>query len=270
MPPQKLPRKLSTLMMTVPHSGEVIPPEANWLKGIDPLVLLTDVDRFVDQLYGPASQSLQIPMKVMEIHRYVVDLNRLPSDVDASSVSGAPSGAPGAYASGFHWVKTTRGQVLLSRPLSPELHEDLVNRYFTPFHRQIQEMEAQLVDRGGLPRFHLDVHSMPSVARGVHRDAGQTRPDVVVSDCSGRSCSAEFKDRVIQAFEMNGFRVTYNWPYLGGRMTETYGKPQEEKHSIQIELNRALYMDEETKEKKSQFSELSGRLTKVLNWIQGQ
>lgn len=257
------------LMLTVPHSGEIIPDEATWLKNIDPLVLLTDVDRFVDELYKPACQALHIPMEVMEIHRYVLDANRLPTDVDASLVEGisAPGVSGKTYVSGFHWARTTQGVDLLKKPLSFELHEKLIQLYYNPFHARIQSMEKTLIKTSGLPRYHLDVHSMPSQGTKAHKDFGKKRPDVVISDCNGKSCSAQFKDLVIASYEKYGFHVSYNWPYLGGRMTEQYGKPQEGRHSIQVELNRALYMNEETKEKLPEFKKMQETLIQVLEEI---
>src|SRR5689334_11682060 len=152
------------LMLTVPHSGEVVPPEATWLQGVDPITLLTDVDRFVDELYRPGCEAAQIPMVVMDIHRYVLDLNRLPTDIDSTSVEGASSGSGSSFVSGFHWVQTTRGFLLMAQPISYQLHKYWVDTYYSAFHHRVEAMEAKLMSAHGLPRFHMDVHSMPSVA----------------------------------------------------------------------------------------------------------
>jgi N-formylglutamate amidohydrolase len=257
------------LMITVVHAGELVPPEAGWLKNADRAILLTDIDRFVDQLYRPGAEAFKLPMEVMEIHRYALDLNRLPSDVDSFSVEGVPAstGKKTAFVSGFHWVKTTQGKPLMLRPISRADHELLVEKYYAPFHERVKRMEEKVVGETGLPRFHIDAHSMPSVASRAHQDAGKERPDIVVSDCSGKSCHPEYKDLVIRAYQEQGFEVSYNWPYLGGRMTEAYGKPEEGRHSVQIELKRSLYMDEMTREKHSGFERISSRIKFALNQI---
>jgi N-formylglutamate deformylase len=258
------------LMITVPHAGESIPEEADWLKSVAPAVLLTDVDRFVDELYRPAAEALKLPMEVMSIHRYALDLNRLPSDIDPESVEGAPPVDPrkaASFVSGFHWVRTTRGEDLMVRPIPMATHRRMVETFYAPFHARVRRMEEELIAQMGLPRFHLDVHSMPSVASTKHKDAGQPRPDIVVSDCSGRSCSAAFKDLVIRAYREQGFDVSYNWPYLGGRMTEAYGDPAHGKHSVQIELKRSLYMDETTREKHAGFAQTVSRIRFALDMI---
>ena len=69
----------------------------------------------------------------------------------------------------------------------------------------------------------------------------------MVSDRNGVSCETRFKDLVIEAYKKLGFEVAYNWPYIGGRITEHYGQPARGQHTIQVEMNRALYMDETTK-----------------------
>ncbi len=133
-------------------------------------------------------------------------------------------------------------------PTSREQHQKLVRLYHDPFHAQIAE-QVEMFHQAfpGRPVFHIEGHSMPSQATAAHRDAGQTRADVVVSDQQGRSCAAGFKDVIIQALEAEGLKVSYNWPYVGGRITERYGQPDKGHHTVQIELNRKLYMDETTK-----------------------
>ena len=132
--------------------------------------------------------------------------------------------------------------------MSMELHNQLVNKYFQPFHDQVKRIYADYRKQGASQVYHLDAHSMPSKGNNTHKDPGQIRADIVVSDQEGKSCSTEFKDLVIKAYENTGLKVGYNWPYLGGRVTQTYGKPELGQHTIQVEIKRSLYMDEENKQ----------------------
>jgi N-formylglutamate deformylase len=207
---------------------------------------MCDVDRFVDRLYGPAALKFSIPIIVAKWHRYAVDLNRLPADVDASTVAGHAN-PPGRFNRGFHWQVTTKREVLMPKPISQELHRKFVERYFEPFHKQVQQQFDFFKSQGAMAVYHIDAHSMPSVGTEEHRDPGQLRPHLVISDVKGSSCSTEFKDLVIESYRKAGFDVGYNWPYLGGRITETYGRPRDGQHTIQVEMNRSLYMNEETK-----------------------
>lgn len=233
-------------LISIPHSGEKIPSEVTWLRDFPEEVVMCDVDRYVDRLYFPVIEALKIDHVVTEWHRYVVDLNRLADDVDADSVEGHKN-PPGSFTTGLLWVKTTTDIRLMKQPITPELHKQLVANYFEPFHRRIQAIYKKMKDAGIKETFHLDAHSMPSWGTKAHRDPGEHRAEIVISDFNGKSCRAEYKDLVIEAYKKAGFQVGYNWPYMGGRLTQQYGKPEIRQHAIQVELRRDLYMDERTK-----------------------
>ncbi len=258
------------LFVTIPHSGEQVPDFCHWLKGLSEPVLMCDVDRYVDVLYEPSLQQLNIPYVKTQWHRYAADLNRVPADVDASSVLGSSIPA-GKNNRGFHWVITTKGEQLMPAPITQQVHEQLVSLIYQPFHLQVQNQYEQLKAKGYNDVFHLDVHSMPSVGTDQHRDPGQTRAEIVVSDCHGKSSNPKFVDIVIAAYVKAGFRVGYNWPYFGGRVSEQYGQPNRGQHAVQVELSRALYMDEVSKKiKPDSASSVQVRLTKALESILNQ
>lgn len=255
--------------VTIPHSGEYVPSEVAWLQGLSEAHLMCDVDRFVDELYKPTLQSLQIPHVIAECHRYVVDLNRRPQDIDCDSVLGSENPS-GTFTSGFHWVKTTTGLPLIAQPMTQEAHQKFVHLYFEPFHREVRALYQKLEQGSQLGKrkvFHIDLHSMPSRGTAAHRDPGSYRADIVVSDQNGATCDPSFKDLVTKSYEAAGFRVAYNWPYIGGRITEDYGRPQQGQHVVQVELNRGLYMDEVSKKKVQTFSETQRRLAQALSII---
>lgn len=258
------------LFLTVPHSGEWLPPEAPWLTQLPESVLLTDVDRFVDQLYTPALEALHLPWISTQVHRYAADLNRFPDDIDAQSVQGNSNPA-GTHTKGFHWVETTQGVRILKEPILAQTHVELVQKYHDPFHAQIANLVSEIHQlKPGRTVFHLDCHSMPSKGTAAHSDAGSLRAQVVISDCEGTSASSAFKKIVIEAFRDQGLDVAYNNPYKGGRITQRYGKPLAKHETIQIELNRALYMDEQTRQKGAGFKTLSAALTRILETIYPQ
>lgn len=238
--------QVKSLFVTIPHSGERVPPETPWLHNLPERVLMCDPDRYVNRLYRPALEEQAIAWIETEWHRYVVDLNRLPEDIDCDSVEGSTNPS-GRHARGFHWSITTLGERLMPKPMSRELHQQLVARYYRPFHEQIERLTQRLRAEGATELYHIDAHSMPSVGTKEHRDPGQIRPDIVVSDCDGTSCSSWFKDLVIAAYQEAGFGVSLNWPYGGGRVTEMYGRPAHGHHTIQVEMSRALYMNEQDK-----------------------
>ncbi len=240
------------LIISVPHSGEKIPEETPWLNGLDETVLMCDVDRFVDRLYLPVLNELKIPNVVAEWHRYAADLNRLDKDIDEMSVAGGES--PGAFpvGMGVHWAETTIGDRLMPKPMSVGLHQKIIKSYHAPFHSKLEQLFSEIKSRGHSKVYHLDAHSMPSKGTKKHRDPGENRDEIVISDVDGQSCESEFKELVISSFSAAGFKVGYNWPYKGGRVTQIYGQPGNGQHSIQVELNRGLYMDEGTKQIKAE------------------
>lgn len=238
---------MKAFFISIPHSGERVPAEAAWLKDLPENILMCDIDRYVDRLYAPTVADLKLSCVTTQWHRYVVDLNRLPDDVDADSVEGHANPS-GKFTSGLHWVKTTQGHTLMKQPITKQLHDQLVARYFQPFHDDVGDIYNFFRERGAERIFHLDAHSMPSKGTAAHRDPGETRADIVVSDCEGKSCDRSFKDLVTEAYANTGLKVAYNWPYMGGRVTQTYGQPQNGQQAIQVEISRALYMDEESKQ----------------------
>lgn len=235
-----------SLLVTIPHSGEKVPPQAPWLKTLPEEILMCDVDRYVDFLYEPALSKWHIPFAKTEWHRYAGDLNRLPEDVDAGTVEGASHPA-GLHRRGFLWAITTYNHILMPRPISSQGHRELVELIYEPFHASVRKLYENYEKEGRKKIFHIDAHSMPSVGTKEHRDPGELRADIVVSDCHGKSCDPRFRDLVIAAYAVAGFKVGFNWPYFGGRVSEQYGKPSQNHHVIQVEMNRNLYMDEVTK-----------------------
>ncbi len=228
---------------------------------------MRDVDRFVDTLYAPALQNLNIQSFITPWHRYVVDPNRTPDEYDADAVEGAKHPA-GTHPKGLHWNVTTQGEPLIVSPMSPELHNTLVKKYYQPFHDLIQDMRQKL--KAKHPHvFHLDLHSMPSQGTRFHPDPGEKRAEVVISDQHGTSAAPDFKDEVLDAFQQAGFQVAYNWPYIGGGITKTYGEPESGFHTVQIELNRAQYMDEDSKQLNTEnLSAIQKKLETALSAIQ--
>ena len=258
--------KAFPLFITIPHAGEWIPPETPWLEALPREVLLLDIDRFVDELYAPAISQLQIPSVATKVHRYAADLNRYPDDIDASSVEGAPLPA-GKHSKGFHWVKSTQGHLTTPAPMPLSVHDQIVARYHDSFHEEIASVITRLRS-GAHEIYHLDCHSMPSYGTEAHEDAGTRRPEIVLSDFEGKSTKPEFLSRLDELFKAEGFEVRINWPYKGGRITQRYGKPATGHHTVQIEINRAIYMDEQTRERKpAEFKNLQERLARILKQL---
>ncbi len=252
--------------ITIPHSGEKIPAQTPWLMQLPEEVLMADVDRYVNVLYEPALTQFEIPYLTTDWHRYAVDLNRVPTDVDSDSVIGATKKS-GSHTDGYHWVMTKNEIKLMNAPISEKVHNELTQLIYEPFHQSICNNYEMFRKKGFTQIYHLDAHSMPSFGTRMHKDPGEKRADIVVSDCLGKSCSPGYRDLVIAAYTISGFKVGYNWPYVGGRVTEQYGSPGMGQHAIQVELNRALYMDEKTKKLLPMPEQVQSKISKAVGYI---
>ena len=255
--------------VTMPHSGEKVPDVCLWLKDLPEEILMSDVDRYVDELYEPGLQKLNVKHLKTDWHRYAVDLNRIPTDIDETSVMGSKN-KEGSFTRGFHWVKTYNGADLMKTPMDQKTHELLTQMIYDPFHAQIKSTYEEFHQQGFKNFYHIDAHSMPSLGTRMHRDPGERRADIVVSDCLGKSCHAKYRDLVIAAYVTAGFKVGYNWPYMGGRVTETYGQPEKGQQAIQVELNRSLYMDEKSKQLLPSHSAVQEKILKALTYIKSE
>lgn len=257
---------MKNLFITTPHSGEKIAVETDWLNSLSEEHLMRDTDRFVDQLYLPVIQKNKIKHLNSEWHRYVVDLNRDAEDIDQYSVNGSKNDLGRFSKKGVHWQMTTFEEPLLQEPMSRDLHDLLIKKYYQPFHRDVQKQHDKFVNDFG-KSYQIDCHSMPSVGTKMHSDNGQERAEIVISDFNGLSCETEFKDLVIEAYEKSGFQVAYNFPYIGGRITEKYGKPDQMQNCIQVEIRRNLYMNEHTKKIYDDISSFQNQLSIAIEYI---
>lgn len=268
------------LFVSIPHSGVKIPFEAHWLRAIDSSVLMCDVDAFVDDLYSPALEEFKVPSVFFEWHRYSVDVNRFSEDVSPWTVEVSErilkrkkikdnykQRKKNPPPTDVHWHKTTKGDLLISKALSKKIHDDLIKKYFNPFHQKLKKQIIKFKKAGNKNIYLLDLHSMPSRGLNFHRDTGETRKQVVISDNEGKSCSKAFRDLVLRAYKVAGFEVGLNWPYTGGAIIQHYGQPDCDQHCLQVELNRKLYINERTKNKTSNYKQIQIQLRQAMAYI---
>ena len=259
--------KKKPLLFSIPHSGEQVPEEAYWLKGLPEVTLMYDVDRFVDRLYEPGLKECQIPGVVAPYHRYAIDCNRWPDEVDRDTLeySIAPSGL---HPRGLHWRNTTTGLMLIKKPLTRRLNRQLVKKCYEPFYEKVDALYKKFEDQKVKGVYHLDLHSMPSKGTAAHRDPGGERADIVLGTKDAKIRSPAWVELVKEAYTQEGFKVALNTPYKGGAVVERYHHPEGGRHSIMVELNRRLYMDEQTKKwLPGRAQALQKRLARVISHI---
>jgi N-formylglutamate deformylase len=168
--------------------------------------------------------------------------------------------------------KTRRGQGLIRRYVTPGVEVSdarltvadvmaRIERVYRPYHRTLRELLDGVRSRHGVV-WHVDWHSMKSVGNAMTPDGpGAVRPDVVVSDRDGASAAPALTEAVVETLRERGYRVAVNDPYKGGAIVARYGRPAEGVHSVQVELNRALYLEEARVAKNGRFAEVRDDVT---------
>ncbi len=255
----------SPFVVNVPHAGRDYPQAFVDSARLDRMGLRRSEDGFVDLLFAEAP-ALGAPLLKAHFPRAYLDVNREPYELDprmfdgrlpafantrSMRVAGGLGSVPRIVGDG---QEIYRGRL----PVAEALHR--IETIYRPYHRALRSLLLAAHARSG-EALLLDCHSMPSMSLGP--DAG-ARPDVVLGDRFGTSCTPALTDAVQVAFEDLGYRVARNRPYAGGFITEHYGEPSSGIQALQIEVNRALYMDEERLEPNGGFDRLRKDLTHVL------
>ncbi len=135
--------------------------------------------------------------------------------------------------------------------------------YYEPYHRSVAAaLDERHREFGAV--WHIDCHSMPAVGDVMSDDPGRARADFVLGDRDGSTCEPEFTAFVATTLAAMGYDVAINDPYKGVELVRKFGRPAERRHSLQIEINRQLYMDEATLEQTAGFAPLQRNLTRLL------
>lgn len=234
---------LSPLVFASPHSGNVYPDDLGARPGLPELSLRSAEDALVDRLVAP-SLDLGPVMIAARLGRAYVDLNRAPDDLDPQVVQGAGGASP-RVAAGFGVIPrlTGDGRAIRDHPLEHAAALARLAAAHRPYHDALGRLMHKARDRFGFAVL-VDWHSMPS--RAVGGPAGVRGADVVLGDRHGAASSAQVSRLLCALFERAGWRVALNRPYAGGWSTQVWGRPADGFHAIQVEINRGLYLNEET------------------------
>jgi N-formylglutamate deformylase len=244
-----------------PHSGIAMPDDFGTIAPRE--ALLTSWDAFIDELWSgvPARGGVLIGA---HFPRAYIDPNRAITDIDAELLAEPwPEPlAPQPYTQrgmGLLRRYALPGVPLYDRKLSIAEVRHRIDTYYLPYRAALaQAAESAFTQHGAL--WHVDCHSMKSRGNAMNVDAGEARPDLVVSDRRGTTSNPAFTQWVADHFTAAGYRVQINDPYQGGDLLNAVSDPARHRHSIQIELNRALYMDEAAFVKSAGFETLKRNL----------
>ncbi|WP_024518375.1 N-formylglutamate amidohydrolase [Bradyrhizobium sp. Tv2a-2] len=246
------------IIFNSPHSGSMYPEAFLNASRIDLPTLRRSEDSFMDELIDDLS-ALGFPVVRVNFPRSYVDVNREPYELDPRMFSGRlPSFANTRsmrVAGGLGTIPRVvgDGQEIYRDRLSVDEALSRIETLYKPYHRALRRLIARVHQSFGTAVL-IDCHSMPSI--GVSRDEPR-RPDIVIGDRYGTSCAAILPDMVEDTMTRLGYSVGRNKPYAGGFITEHYGNPASGLHVVQLELNRAVYMDERRREKGPRFAQVA-------------
>ena len=258
-----------------PHSGITLPDDFGTI--VPREAILTSWDAFVDELWAgiPARGGVLIGAR---FPRAYIDPNRAITDIDAELLAEPwPEPlAPEPYTQrGMGLIRryALPGVPLYDRKLSVDEVRHRIDAYYRPYRAALaQAAEAAYAQHGAL--WHVDCHSMKSRGNEMNVDSGEARPDFVISDRRGTTSDPAFTRWVADHFAAAGYRVQINEPYQGGDLLRAVSDPARNRHSIQIELNRALYMDEAAFTKHAGFDTLKRDLDAFADalaaWVRAQ
>ena len=259
------------LVFASPHSGAAYPDSFVDQARLDPLTLRRSEDAFVDEIFAAAPDH-GAPMLKAHFPRAYVDPNREPYELDprmfADVLPQYVNTASPRVAAGLGTIArvVTSGDDIYRDKLTFTEAKRRIDTCYIPYHETLSGLVEETRRRFGACLL-IDCHSMPSVGGPMDRDPGLKRVNMVLGDGHGSTCAETVVDLAEATLAGFGYVVTRNNPYAGGYTTRHYGRPETGVHTLQIEINRALYMDETAVARGNGLTPLTanmGRLIEVL------
>ncbi|MCW2244806.1 N-formylglutamate amidohydrolase [Azospirillum fermentarium] len=257
------------LVVASPHSGSDYPDDFLPLTRLNGAALRKSEDAFVDEIYGAAPR-LGAPLIRALFPRAFLDVNREPYELDPEMFSDPlPSyvntRSP-RVAAGLGTIArvVANGEDIYRHKLTFPQAVERVNRYYHPYHNALNGLIQRTCARFG-HCILVDAHSMPSAGTG-EKDRSR-RVDIVLGDCYGNACAAPVMETADAFLRAKGYAVKRNSPYAGGYTTRHYGRPRFGVHALQIEINRTLYMDETTLERRPYLDTLAAHMAELLDTL---
>src|SRR5712692_586009 len=259
------PRHAIPLVIASPHSGANYPDDLLASTRLDPLTLRRSEDSFVDALFA-AVPDLGAPLLSARFPRAYLDVNREAWELDPTMFSDTLPSFVNARSPRVRMGLGTiarvvaSGEEIYARKLRFAEARWRVDTLYHPYHHALRRLvdETETAFGGYLL---IDCHSMPSAASAA---GGQAAADIVLGDCHGVSCARRIVEAARDLLVQRNFAVALNAPYAGGFTTGHYGNPRRGRHALQIEINRALYMDERSYRRKPGFDRLKAEMTALL------
>ncbi|MEJ8838020.1 N-formylglutamate amidohydrolase [Ramlibacter sp. AN1133] len=257
------------LVLDSPHSGVNYPEDFRSRLALR--VLRRAEDTHVEKLYdfapalGVAWIEALFPRSYLDANRNVTEIDLdLVEDWDEPVELDPVALAKVRLGKGLIWRITDEGEPLYDRRLPAAEVRARIERCWKPYHQAVADAIAAAHARHGYS-IHLNCHSMPAVSSAYSTDfPGLVHADFVIGDRDGSTASPALSQRICEVLRGFGYSVSYNHPYKGVELVRRYGDPAAQRHSIQVEINRKLYMDEASLEPNEGFGRLQAHLRRLV------
>lgn len=237
-------RRTTSVIFASPHSGRDYPEAFLRRSLLDARMIRSSEDAFIDQLLEPAP-GLGAPLLAATVPRAYVDLNRAAEELDPALIEGArPVPHNPRVASGLGVIPrvVAGGRAIRPGKMSLAEAEARIAGAWRPYHAKLAALMDEAVAGFG-EAILIDVHSMPHEAVESASSRGP-RPQIVLGDRFGATAAPDILEQIEAAFAAEGLRVSRNVPFAGAYVLQAHGRPARGRHAVQIEIDRALYMDE--------------------------
>jgi N-formylglutamate deformylase len=254
----------SGIVIASPHSGRNYSCSVKEKSILDPTTLRSSEDAFVDELMDFAPD-LGIPLICSEIPRAFVDLNRARDELDSAIIEGIrPNGQNPRVISGLGVIPrvVANGKEIYSGKLSKEAAFERLEKFWDPYHSKLSELLDRAYRQFGYSIL-IDAHSMPHEAI-LNASTGFHTSQLVLGDRYGASCSPDIVNNLTMLISKNGLHASRNIPFSGAYIVQKYGRPELNRHAIQLEIDRSMYMDERKIQKLEKFFKLKNKLLNIL------
>ncbi len=238
-------RQTTPVIFSSPHSGRHYSTDFLRAAVLDRQAIRSSEDAFVDRLFDMAP-AMGAPLLIARVPRAFIDLNRAADELDPAVIEGiarAPHNPRVSSGLGVIPRVVAGGRAIYRGKLSLSEAEARIQQYWHPYHIALKLLIDTTLDSFG-QSILIDCHSMPHEAIEAHARPGQPKPEVVLGDRFGAAAGREVMEQVEAAFAGAGFRVARNAPFAGAYIAQAYGRPSRGCHVVQVEIDRALYMDE--------------------------
>lgn len=260
--------RCTSVVFASPHSGRNYSQSFLGQTVLDQIAVRSSEDAFVDLLFGDVP-SFGAPLLLATAPRAYVDLNRNDDELDPALIDGVRKASYNPrVASGLGVIPrvVANGRAIYHGKIPQTDAQTRLDQYWLPYHTTLETLMQESQQMFG-EAILIDCHSMPHEAIKSATRRGIPRAEIVLGDRFGAAADSDVVDQIEAAFKGAGLRVARNAPFAGAYVTQRYGRPSRHQHAVQVEIDRALYMNEQTIQPNEGFEDFQRMISAIAKEI---